>query len=301
MALIRASRALGEPTKMNARIARCSLALTLVGLFLAGGLAAAPLVGMGTLPPLAKPILRVPDAPGPDSSAALALIRDQVYTAAKELGASPDVLAPAMARIAEQGALHQVDMASINDVTATIADYDMAMKLERYLLGYAEAAALGTVVDGTLPAVGLDAAAAAIKKDRLGAIDREPGGGISPRNLGVCKACTDGTIPEPGFGPFTPTPAFQFHSESTDAANDCNWYVFNVVNGTQYQFTTCSPGGAVFDTIIEIYTNPACALITSNDDGTGCVGNPNSFGSDLVWTSNVTGTIKLKLMGPRHL
>lgn len=89
-------------------------------------------------------------------------------------------------------------------------------------------------------------------------------GTLAPNLGGVCRTC-----PNFDFGPFTPTAATQTHSSSTSGSGDCNWYNFNVTPGQNYEFTTCSPGSASFDTVIEVWNATSCVMVASNDDSCG--------------------------------
>ncbi len=101
---------------------------------------------------------------------------------------------------------------------------------------------------------------------------------------GTCLTC-----PAFDFGPFTPTTTYQLHGSDLSTPTDCNWYAFDVQSGSSYEFTTCSPGSATFDTVLDLFS-PSCGFLASNDDACGAQ-------SRITWTATLTGSVRLKVRG----
>ena len=102
---------------------------------------------------------------------------------------------------------------------------------------------------------------------------------------GTCLTC-----PNFDFGPFTITTAWQIHAGTTGpGSSDCNWYSFDVDSGATYEFATCAPGSATFDTVLDLF-NSTCGFLSSNDGACG-------LQSRIQWTSGFTGSVRLKVRG----
>lgn len=131
--------------------------------------------------------------------------------------------------------------------------------------------------------VGADGADVAAGRDAGGRVMAAP----EPLLGGECLAC-----PDVDFGPFDPTSAWQLHaSETCCAAGDCNTYAFDVEAGSTYEFATCAPGSADFDTVIELRDATGCSFLASNDDG--CAGDE----SHVTWDATFTGQVHVTVRG----
>jgi hypothetical protein len=100
---------------------------------------------------------------------------------------------------------------------------------------------------------------------------------------GVCLTC-----PQADFGRLTPTAAWQTHEAAIEPGGDCAWYAFDVTPGHRYDFATCSPGGAAFDTVLELM-DASCGLLAINDNTCG-----NQ--SRITWVATAA-TVRLKVRG----
>lgn len=257
----------------------------------------------------AGPADRVERASALDDVATAQLAAELAYQRLKTLG-----LEPADARIVVDATVAHESFESVDaQLAARLASAEaleaalVVRLLEDRLLPVARlmtpgelAAAFGLAEEMGIefdagPVVALSAGSGARRGIDMGAraMSHEPA--PTPTFNGTCQSC-----PNFDFGCFTPTGSWQFHGSSLGPAlSDCNWYCFNVVSGTTYQFSTCSDVGglASFDTVLDLFQPPAapgpCIFKSSNDDN--CA--PVPLSSFISWTADFSGTTRLRVRG----
>lgn len=194
----------------------------------------------------------------PPAATQLEVERDISHQLLKKLGLPGDQLIEPLDRITGSAVAGQIDEQAIQRVVALAPDAGAAANVDRILRSYAASVAAGTAHIGSTDE-GIDP---------TGGAPDSPGALVSAGEealAGVCLNC-----PAYNFGPFTPTTTYQTHDGTTGSAlGDCNRYLFNVVPGRQYEFTTCSPGSNGFDTIIQVQQQGTCSVAAVNDDACG--------------------------------
>ena len=219
-------------------------------------------------------------------------IRELVYQHLQGLGIPADDLRAALIRIDGLAQQQTVD----GDLLARTAD--LALDLEgsekalSILRAYAELATFGRPITENLAVNGHEVIQAyapvrdAMEDGENGVVE-EPEQRATPKIGGICLTC-----PNTDFGPFTPTPVWQTHSNSLATGTDCAWYSFNVTAGFHYTFKTCGPeGSAAWDTVLELYDTTCGAFIARNDQGCS----PGSNASILQYDATYTGLVYLKV------
>jgi hypothetical protein len=123
---------------------------------------------------------------------------------------------------------------------------------------------------------------------------------------GGSRPCTGGGTPDPLPGNFmlgyrifvppacttlTPAPASEFQTVSDRIEERGNKdYCFTATEGVIYNFTTCDPGSADFDTIIEVLNNSGTTVLAANDDFCG-------LQSSVTWQAPSSGTFRVRILG----
>lgn len=260
-------------------------------------LAAVAVLGTATLhagvsqPLLRRQLERFPQTPVQK----LSLEREAAYAHLQSLGIPAEDAARALGSLGAAATRGAIDREAIDGTAALASDPEAAAKAADLLTAWAELVAYGAprtvdfVAQGIHPILATDP----VKALEPGEEEEQAAEAhATPKIGGTCLTC-----PLFDYGPFTPLPTvYQFHSSATlSGTGDCAWYAFNVVAGNRYEFTTCSPGSATFDTVLEIYNPTDCpTLLARNDD---CSASPVIRQSTLFWDATYTGIAHLKLRG----
>lgn len=222
--------------------------------------------------------------------------REALHQHLKELALPAETVSSVLSRIlaaAQQGIVPADDIAL---ATADMEDAEAQAKAREMLTAFAELATFGEPISAALDVQGAPRieARAGQKSLLAGEIElpgMEPVDAPEPRIGGVCLSC-------PNFDyAIAPSPVYQTHTASiAPGFNDCAWYAVPVVANRRYEFTTCAPGSATWDTVIEVYNSAACAtLLADNDD---CSPPPAvQRQSTVLWDATFTGSARVRVRG----
>lgn len=227
---------------------------------------------------------------------AIAQQREALHQHLKELGMSAETTSAILSRIgiaAQQGIVPTDEIA----LSASSAlDVEAEMKAIEMLTAFAELCVFGEPVSWSLDVQGAPRIEARPGTKTLGVGEIELPG-MEPSEIpearigGTCLTC-------PSFDfSITPSAVYQTHSAAlTPGFADCAWYAVPVTLGRRYEFTTCSPGAATWDTVIEIHDSAACGTVVAmNDD---CSPPPAILRqSTVIWDATFTGSARVKVRG----
>ncbi|MBI1748195.1 MAG: hypothetical protein HYR55_16655 [Acidobacteria bacterium] len=93
----------------------------------------------------------------------------------------------------------------------------------------------------------------------------------------------------PGCPPITPTESYQTVSGS-HTTGQFRDYCFTATTGTRYEFTTCTPGSATYDTIIDVRSADGSAILATDDDSCGVQ-------SRVIWQAPSSGPFRARVRG----